>query len=90
MQIHDDQSDRLSNASDISKSSALETSSLKGDADNDADDSQTLENEGDVTSTTVPVTDDSVAPELAQEAGNEADSGEEEDEDKEDVRESDV
>jgi len=29
MQIHDDQSDRASNMSDVSKASALETSSLK-------------------------------------------------------------
>ena len=96
MQIHDDQSDRLSNASDISKaSSILETSSLKDDNDDDGV-TQTLENESDVTGTPAQQQPAAVdieegipiekTPEVAQEvAGTDADGqGEEE------VRESDV
>ena len=99
MQIHDDQSDHLSNASDISKaSSILETSSLKDDNDDDSV-TQTLvslENESDVTGTPAQQQPAAVdieegipiekTPEVAQEvAGTDADGqGEEE------VRESDV
>ena len=96
MQIHDDQSDHLSNASDISKaSSILETSSLKDDNDDDGV-TQTLENESDVTGTPAQQQPAAVdieegipiekTPEVAQEvAGTDADGqGEEE------VRESDV
>ena len=88
MQIHDDQSGRLSNASDISKgSSALETSSLKDD--DDVNQTSTLENESDVTNdVTFPlsVVEGSTAEtttELAQEAGKEGDEDDE-------VKESDV
>ena len=81
MQVHDDQSDRLSNASDISKTSALETSSVK-----DPDETSTAAETNDVTvnddvETGEPLqteTSPEQPVEKAEEAGNE------------DVRESDV
>ena len=92
MQIHDDQTDRLSNASDISKaSSALETSSLKDDED-DVTQTSALQNEsgGDVTQQ--PEIEEGIpiegTPEVAQEAaGTEGVEGQGEEDD---LKESDV
>ena len=90
MQIHDDQTDRLSNASDISKaSSALETSSLKDD-DDDVTQTSALQNEsgGDVTQQ--PEIEEGIegTPEVAQEAAET--EGVEGQGEKDDLKESDV
>ncbi|XP_066930008.1 pyridoxal-dependent decarboxylase domain-containing protein 1-like [Clytia hemisphaerica] len=81
MQVHDDQSDLLSNASDISKASALETSSVK-----DPDETSTSAEMNDVTVNDDVETGEPIQTETSQEQPVEK----AEEAGQEDVRESDV